>query len=115
MKKAKVFGIIKDTGLLIVEIEKRKYSLMRIRDFLVSIKFSKVTASKILSKLGEPDNNYSSREYKNALYQDLLIRVENGKGQCEVIFGGRKIFLIIRMKGINKISPQKFETYFEFK
>ncbi len=74
MKKAKVFAMIKDKDLLILEIEKSENSLRTIKNFLVDIEFSTLEACKVLSRLGDSDNNYSARKYKNALYQDLFIR-----------------------------------------
>jgi len=114
MKKVRVFGIVRDKKLLILNVKKSKSSLKVIRNFLVEIGFLKIEANQILSRLGDSDDNYSAREYKDTLYQDLFLRIKGQKGHCVVIFGKNRIFLVVNKESINRISQHRLEKFFYY-
>ena len=114
MKRVKIFGMIKDKGLLMLKIKKSEYSLKVIRNFLVEVGFPRGKANQIFSKLGGPDNNYSARKYTNSLYQDLFFRITYSKAYAIIVFGKNRSFVTIHKDNIEKVSSDKIDNFFLF-
>ncbi len=98
MEKLKLFGVTKAPTHVVYNIEKKQLFLEYFREFLHTLDFSKVESAKLLSLLGDSDDNYSARSYSDKLYQDVYFYFEKNEYKLDIFFGKARIIVSIFTK-----------------
>ena len=71
-------------------------------------------SNKILSLLGDPDDNYSSKKYSSELYTDIYFYLEDDENRAMVVFGNEKVVIGIftsedEQKKLQKVMDEHFK------
>lgn len=95
MEKLKLYGCDKKDERLVFIIEKKELFLDKFVELMTELNFERYLINqKLLSLLGDVDNNYSKNQYSNELYEDKYFDFENEKYKFQLFFGNKKLVLV---------------------
>ena len=96
--KIKIVGLKKSANHNYFIANKEEAFLENFRKFLHNIGFQKSESAKLLSPLGDTDNNYSAEKYNSRLYEDKYFYLSSENYSIDVFFGRIKVIVSIFSK-----------------